>query len=344
MATKRCCVIPPPCVPCEEKACLISWAIYESILGFTFDGAFGDLNETDCGKSSCECRRQDNILVDEVGSTSPWNDWYTLYSCGTCLDCTNPGDPIDLPPCDQDLAGNINCPPGYPTYFSVQYQSRSGTRERIWYSKGVEVCVSARYVGETSIRFTAVVRYELAGATTISYATKRRWRKRVFECVSNKVIDPGTPSSDDSINIPQPLAPCENLLGDVGRYCDPYDPPDVPDPCEESTTITLSDICETLDIVAEECIYPEVSVQLVTFSARNCCDDGESCGAVGEIGTVSYESELYFCDELPATINLTAVGEPPASVRIQFPCIEGVSEPADIVFTIPGFLTLTVAC
>jgi hypothetical protein len=342
----KCCCPAVECVPCTEQEDLATWSVYEAFMGFVLSGTFGELDELNCRKSGCSCDREDNVFVAEVGATSPWSDWTFLYSCGTCLDCTDPDDPIDLPPCIDDImTGEVVCPPGYPTYFIVEKQSRSAIREKMFYSKGVELCVTANYIGTDLIKFTAVLRYRVVGNSTGSFATKQRWRRREFECTSNRVIDSGTPSSDDSISAPEPLEPCNDVLGDIGTYCDPFVPPTAPDPCESVTSIAIEDAdCEIITL--DGCVNDPKSVNLDTYASRNCCDDSggaDLCGVSFDFGTVYYESDEYPCDDLPATIPMTAVLGYPESVTIGFFCVEGVTPPSDIFFTIPETLTLTVS-
>jgi hypothetical protein len=142
--------------------------------------------------------------------------------------------------------------------------------------------------------------------------------------------------------VPEPLTPCNDVLGDIGTYCEPFDPPDVPSSCESVTSVTIQDLtCEEISLAG--CVNNPKSVSLDTYASRNCCDDADLCNHGFDFGTVLYESQTYSCDNLPAGIPMVAVLGFPASIVLGFFCMEGITPPADILFSIPEIFTLTVS-
>jgi hypothetical protein len=178
------------CLPCTEQAGLATWAITETILGFDFSGAFGSLNEFSCNKCGTQCQRLDNEdLGGENSVVSDWGGWFLLHGCGVCLDCSDPLDPIDLPPCPVDIiSGGVVCPPDYPTYSQVWAQTRNGFRVKFWLSKMARATVCVNYINTNQVQFSVQVYWKVNIAETSSYGTQRRWKRETRLCTYDTLI------------------------------------------------------------------------------------------------------------------------------------------------------------
>lgn len=348
------CCCNQPCEPCTEQADLSTWSIYESIMGFVFSGSFAALNELTCNKCGTSCQRSDNEEVeDEYATVSDWGGWALQYRCGPCKDCTDPDDPIDLPPCPDDiLTGGVNCPPGYPTYTEVSTSARNGFRVKFWLSKMVRVIVCVNYVETNQVQFSVQVNWMANIAETSSYGTQRRYKREVKQCTYDTLIS-STVFNSGSINIPAPITPCFDILTLVSETpgmdslsCPAWDGEPEPDPCEASSTQTVSDSpCQI--VVSGACVDVDGSATIVIESTRACCDVGVVCANPifnGKFGAASYVSETFDCDSVPATIGLTRVSLTGSETfSLEWGCDDGIDTPSPRTFTIPSALTLTVA-
>lgn len=338
-----CCNEPPPeCIPCEEQnPC--SWSIVENILGMSFSGTFGAI-DANCIRAGCECKREDAILAGTLQTTSPWSDWGYLWGpCGPCQNC----DETPLEPCTEifDPATGqftIICPGDYPKYTIGEQQSRSSAKSRFWYSKAADVCVEAVFIGTTQVKFRAGFRWKIAGTSTGAYATKRRWREREFFCGYDIETAVGPPSSDDTITVPDPVEPCIDL---IGMFCDAEFEPPVADPyCNvETIEVVTKDPCVNV-VVGVGCVDDPVAVDLTVYESENCCNAGFGCVAVGTEGLLTYESEVFDCDSVPAEIELLPTLPVPDDIVLEWNCgLEtATSLPGDVVFPAPTSLTLTI--
>jgi hypothetical protein len=331
------------CETCTELAGVTNWTINTPLFGFTTSGTFGDLVTGVCKKFGNDCERLDNILEDDYEISSDWAGWLNLWACNdSCIDCTDPEDPINLPPCTTDIFGNVSCPPGYPTYPGEQYSVRGSLRFRFWYSKMVWVEVEIRYVTPTTVKFFVYASFSAGAALTYARRTQRRRRTVEYECTSNILRTTGTPTDPGSVSAPEPLEPCVSLLTDsftIGNCEDPEFNVE-PDPCETESTSIIEYSCT--EVVGGVCVSVDYEVSLVTSETTQCCDSGFFCPPIEpQEVTFIYESTEYNCDEVPSSIPLDIVGTE-SDMIVSWPC-ENIDTPADVVLTIPSTITLSVS-
>lgn len=340
----RCCCA--ACEPCTEQADLATWSITETIFGMSFAGSFSALNETACTKISCVCERRDNVeITGEAAIASDWTAYVPFLTCGTCVtDCETGDRP---PPCAEDLSGNPDCSPDYPKEVVWDSSARNGSRVKFFWSAGIEFCLTAHYVGTSQIRFSVEAGFAIAAMAESSYGLQRRYRRQEFFCGYTTPISTAVYNDGGSLTVPEPLDPCVDLISEWVLSCDPYTPPTPPDPCESSTTVTVTESgCEIWD--GSECIDVPDSVTITTATSVNCCDGNDSgCEPTFTLqrGVVRWESEVYDCDSVPAEIELTL--DPPSTTTeytLEWECEpEWSNTTSPTVFTIPSTLTLTVA-
>lgn len=332
-----------PCEACEELAGITNWTIVTPLFGFNLSGTFGSLNTSVCKKFGNDCERLDNILEDDYETIGGWGGWINLYACNdSCIDCSDPEDPIDLPPCTTDIFGNVSCPPGYPTYPGEQYSTRSALRFKFWYSKQVWVEVEIRYLTPTTVKFFVYASFTAGSAMTYATRTQRRRRTVEYECTTNILRTTGTPTDPGVIVPPEPLEPCVSLLTDsftTGTCADPEFNTE-PDPCESETVTTIEYSCT--EVVGGVCVSVDYEVSIVGSSFKQCCDSGLFCPPTEpQEVTFIYESTEYACDELPSSIPLDIVGTE-SDMTVSWPC-ENIDTPDDVVLTIPSTITLSVS-
>jgi len=357
-AIGKCCCPEDECVPCEEQADLESWAITSPVLDFEFEGEFGELIDTGflCSRCGTECKRDDNIEVDdEFQAVSAWGSWQEMYTCGPCVDCTNPDAPGELAECFIDLVTGITtCPSDHPNYDIIQQSSRNGFRVKFWFSKIARARVCVQYLTPTTVKFVVDIDWKVNIAETSSYGVQRRWRTITRQCTTNNLISEGTPNNDGAIDIPDPLAPCVDILDAVAETVGLDSPncpewtgeSEEPDPCEsETVTAVTTNPCVVLQ--DNKCVTLNRSEDLVTSETRACCDIGLLCAAPalnGRSGSARYDSEIYECDEVPGEIELTRTfSTGGTSLELEFFCNPGIDTPDPIPIEIPDTLTLTVA-
>ena len=340
---KCCCAA---CEACTEQSGLTTWSIAESFLGLSFSGTFTALNETNCTKFSCVCERLDNVEIDgEATIASDWTAYVPFLQCGTCSDCTDPNDPINIMPCAVDPFTGT-CDPSYPKYVIWDSSSRNGVRVKFYYSVGADFCLTVHYLSGNRIYFEVQTGFTIASLAESAFALQRRYRRRDFFCNTTTAITT-TVYNDGALTVPEPLAPCEDPLTEWLLDCDTYTPPTPPDPCESATTTTVTESgCEL--IVGGICTNVSDSATVTTGTEVNCCD-GNNSGCEPTFGlqqnVVFYISEIYDCDSVPATIELT-LDTPDAATEytLDWECEPGWTNNADTtVFTLPLTLTLTVA-
>jgi hypothetical protein len=320
-----------------------AWEITTPLFGFTLSGTFGALNTSVCNRSGNDCERLDNILEDDYEVIGGWGGWLSFYGCAdSCFDCSDPEDPIDLPPCTTDIFGNVTCPPGHPTYDGEQYSTRVAVRYKFWYSKMVSVTVEIRYVTPTTVKFFAYVRFTAGSTMSHSSRTQRRTRDVEYECGSNRIVSTGTASDPGVIVPPEPLEPCVSLLGDPitsGSCEDPIFTTE-PDPCESDTTINVEYSC--IEIVGGECVTVNRTASLVISSFRQCCGPFPVCPPTYPFSVdLIYESAEIACDEFSSPVTLNVAG-PESDMTVSWLC-DNVDPPPDLILTIPSSITLAVA-
>lgn len=333
-----------PCEPCTEQSGLTTWSIYESILGMSFSGTLSTLNETACTKSSCVCERVDNVEISgEASITSDWTAYSPFHICGPCRDCETGEFP---PPCATDINGNPTCDPSYPKEVIWDKSGRNGARVKFFYSAGIDFCLTVHYLPGNQIRFTVQMGFAIASLAESAYGNQWRYRRREFFCgyttpISETVYNTGT------LNIPEPLDPCFDPISEWVVGCDPYTPPTPPDPCETSDTVTVTETgCEVWQ--NDACVDVPDSATTTIATTVNCCDGNNAgCEPTWELqrGVLIYESAVFDCDSVPATIDLE-LDNPEATTEftLEWDCLPGWSNTTSpIVFTIPTTLTLTVA-
>lgn len=338
-----CCVV--ECEPCTEQVDLATWSIAETIFGMSFSGSFSALNETACTKTSCVCDRRDNVeITGEASIVSDWTAYVPFLQCGVCRDC----DTGILPsPCDVDIFGNVNCPTDYPKRVEWDSSARNGVSVKFFWSAGIDFCLTAYYLPGNQIRFTVQMGFAIASMANSSFGLQRRYRRREFFCGYLTPISTATYNDGGSITIPEPIDPCVDLISEWVVGCNPYTPPEVPDPCETATTTTVTETgCSLWD--GSACIDVADSATITTATTVNCCD-GNNSGCEPsftlERGVRFWNSEIYDCDSVPATIEL-ALDPPDATTEytLEWECDAGWSNTTSpTVFTIPSTLTLTVA-
>jgi hypothetical protein len=335
------------CVPCVELEDLCSWSIYESILGFTFNGSFDALNLSGCNKSGCVCERADNVVIDGYAVLlSDWTNWIPIINCGPCRDCVTGDRPLPCP--DDILTGGVICPPDYPNYTTVEKASKNGAKWKFFYSKGVQVCVTAFYLPDNKVKYTATVFYKIASTRSIAYGTRTKWRVRELRCVYDTILSEVV-NNDGSVDIPEPLDPCADALTpefDLSE-CPSFEPDPPPDPCEGGYP---QNVCISPCVIwnGTECESVSGCSTIYTSTSVNCCD-GDGFGCVGSFfgqeGVLSYTSDEYDCDDVPSSIplNLVSPASPP-SFELSHECDpEWTNSVATVYFNFPSSLTLTTS-
>lgn len=338
-----------PCEPCTQYEIGDAWSIAELIHGDLYDGTLTVFSEFGCEFRGFECKTERNILYDICGQTTAWTDWTNLYGCGPCLDCTDPENPIDIPPCPTDISGNIDCPPGYPTYSRVTVSGRQAVTVKYWYNKQVELAVIVQF-RPGQVRFVIDIGTWLVGSSTAAVAYQQRYRREVLLCTYNTTIS-STTYNDVPIAPPDPIEPCVDLFSllsqfSVGTWCEDFTP-DQPDPagCDTSTIETISDN-PCIKLLAGDCTNVPESVDLTLLRTIECCDTPILCGelVIYDYTITRYVSEWYDCDSVPSPITLEIDDTSPYTNRettLNWSC-ETFCELADQTITLPTTLTLTI--
>ena len=348
-AIGNCCCSDEECIPCEEQSELENWTIVETLIGFSMSGQFVT-PYFGCYWQGCSCEREDNIPVDgEASIVSGWTDYINLLTCGPCVNCNTGLPPA---PCPVDINGDINCPPDYPTYTTIDRGGRNGVRLKAWYSKFVDVCVRRAYIGTDKIRFSVYVFYSIAGTQTASYGNQYRWRETVRQCVYNTIVSQTT-HNEGSINIPDPIEPCIDLFEntvtpDAGFFrCVDFDPPPEPDPCFEAITTNVV-INPCVQFISGECQTVNGSLTFNLFDYLACCGEPETCIASPDvqIRIFEYQSEEFDCDSVPANIEMTLVPPTPnLTMELEWECEseDWSSTIGTVAYDLPTTLTLQVS-
>jgi hypothetical protein len=334
------------CEPCTEQEDLATWSIEETIFGMSFSGSFPALNETACIKSGCVCERRDNVeIAGEASLASDWTAYVPFLSCGPCYDCDLGVLP---PPCAVDpMTLEPLCSPDYPKQVIWDSSARNGVRVKFFWSAGIDFCVTAQYLPGNQIRFVAEMGFAIASMANSSYGLQRRYRRREFFCGYTTPISTETYNDGSLITIPEPIDPCVDLISEWVVGCDPYSPPEVPDPCEESESETVTEAgCQIWN--GSACVSVSDSATITIASSVNCCDGNDSgCDPSFDLqrGVRIWTSETYDCDSVPEEIELNINDlEWAMEFTLEFDCDAGWSNTtAPTVFTIPSTLTLTVA-
>lgn len=337
------------CEPCLEQAGLTTWSIAESLWGFNFSGAFGTLRNEECYKTSADCQLERNIELDSCSSETAWTDWSILWTCGPCVDCTDPDDPVNLPPCPQDLLGNIDCPPDYPTYSTVETSAREKIVTKFWLSKAVYVAVYAEYISN-QIKFRVDVIGYAVVSSTFALAFLQRYKRAEYLCTYNTLISE-TVYEDNAFPSIGPLEPCLDMFevaawASVFWTCGDFEEPTVdPEGCDSLTVVTIADNPCT-QLVADACVNVPESWDLTTIRTVECCESLSLCPENAFKAAnrfVMYESELFDCDAVPASIEL--LPQFPfdnLTLEIDLSCVE-ICDVSNVSHTFPSSLTLTVA-
>lgn len=345
MGTIGSCCCDQPCEPCAEQAGLTTWSIYESLWGFTFNGEFGELRDEECYKTTQKCEIEQNILHDSCSNETAWTDYTQLWACGACIDCETGVMP---PPCDQDLSGNVNCPPNYPTYTTVEISAREKIVTQFWYSKAIQVEVFLEYIGD-KVKFRIVTTAFVSAAATYAIAFQQRYRRAEYWCVYD-TLQSQTVYENNAFPSLSPIEPCVDLLELGLPYTDrneiPFygcgefeEPTDDPSNCDSSTIVTITDD-PCIKVINGECFNDPETWQLTTLRTVACCD---MASPVAQARAVYYESELFDCDEVPSNIELLPVEViSNRFIDLDFSEFE-LCEISNIQYTFPTSLTLTVA-
>lgn len=338
------------CDQCEEQAGLSTWSISEPILGWTFSGTFEFFNELSCWRRGIECNFERNIEYASCTQTTNWTDWILLWTCGPCLDCTDPDDPINLPPCPTDINGNVNCPPDYPTYSRTELSARQTITQKYWYNKVAMVYCTA-YYRPGQVRFEVEVEATLVGSATAAFAFQQRYRREVRLCVYNTLVSSVVVGDTTSPPVVEPIAPCVDLFGlgvqlplfFTDRCGDLLPPTEDPVDCDVSDTDTIvEDPC--VQLVGGSCVNVPESTSLTLLQTVQCCETPQICGQIiiGDYALARYGSPWYDCDNVPGEIELTLDDfYDDTDVTLNWSC-EPFCELSNLTVNFPASLTLTV--
>lgn len=343
---KCCCNV---CEPCELYEIGSTWSIAELIHGQSYSGTLTEFRELGCEFRGLECKIERNVLYDTCSQTTAWGGWASLYSCGPCLDCTDPDDPIDLPPCPQDINGNVECPPGYPTYINVDVSGRQSTTVKYWYNKQVRLVLMVQF-RPGQVRYVVDIGTFLVGSSTAAFAFQQRYRREEFLCTYNTLVS-STIYGDVPLTPPDPIEPCVDLFSllsqfSVGTWCEDFTEtqPD-PEGCDTSTVEIVADN-PCIKLVGGNCVNVPQSFDVTLLRTVECCDTPLLCDslAIFDETVTRYVSDWYDCDDVPSPVTLAIDATSPYASRettLEWSC-EDFCELADQTITLPETLTVTV--